>query len=333
MHTVISPPLREALAHNLEAGGQSLLFLNRRGFSHSAICLDCGTPFKCLHCSVALAFHSRQNSLLCHHCGYRLPAFPLCPSCKGGRIQLLGVGTEKVEGEVRRLFPSARVARMDSDVMIQRGAHGRLLQAVERGEIDILVGTQMIVKGHDFPKITLVGIISADVTLNLPELRAAERGFQLLSQAAGRAGRGEHPGRVIIQTFLPEHYVIQRAKNHDVWGFYQEETAFRQTLRYPPFTRMVNILVSSGNPRDAEKGIQQIAKRTEMLLKTSRGEVEMLGPSPAPLYRIKGRYRWQLLLKGEGVSALHRLSRSLMDEGKTLKGVRVEVDVDPLSML
>jgi primosomal protein N' (replication factor Y) len=332
-HTVISLPLQDALARNLESGGQSLLFLNRRGFSPSAICTDCGFAFKCHHCSVALTFHARQNVLLCHHCGYHLPAFPLCPSCKGGKIQLLGVGTEKVEGAVRQLFPQARVARMDSDVMTQRGAHGRLLQTLERGEIDILVGTQMIVKGHDFPRITLVGIIAADVTMNLPELRAAERGFQLLSQAAGRAGRGRNPGRVIIQTFLPEHYVIQRAKDHDFRGFYHEEMAFRKTLRYPPFTRMVNIRVSSSNPRDADQGIRQLAKAGAAVLKTLRGTVEMLGPSPAPLSQIKGRYHWQLLLKGERVSSLQRLSRYLLKEGKTLKGVLVEVDVDPLSML
>lgn len=332
-HTLLSPPLKEALAKNLEGGGQSLLFLNRRGFSHSAICADCGAAFKCRHCSVTLTFHARQNILLCHYCGYHLPAFQICPHCRGGKIQLLGFGTEKVEGEVKQLFPQARVARMDSDVMTRRGAHGRLLQTLERGEIDILVGTQMIVKGHDFPRITLVGIIAADVTINLPELRAAERGFQLLSQAAGRAGRGRHPGRVIIQTFLPEYYVIQRAKDHDFLGFYQEEMAFRKTLRYPPFARMVNIRVSSRNPRDAESGIQQLAKQGEALLKTRRSEVEILGPSPAPLYQIKGRYRWQLLLKGESVSALQRLSRALVKEERTLKGVTVEVDVDPLSML
>jgi primosomal protein N' (replication factor Y) len=332
-HAFISPLLRDALAYNLENGGQSLLFLNRRGFSHSAICADCGLAFKCHHCSVALTFHARQSILLCHHCGYRLPAFPLCPNCKGGKIQLLGVGTEKVEKEVRQLFPEARVARMDSDVMTQRGAHARLLQTLERGEIDILVGTQMIVKGHDFPRITLVGIIAADVTINLPELRASERGFQLLSQAAGRAGRGSNPGRVIIQTFLPEHYVIQRAKDHDFWGFYHEEMAFRKTLRYPPLTRMVNIRLSSRNPRDADKGIRQLAKTGATMLKTLEGKVEMLGPSPAPLFQIKGKYYWHLLLKGERVSSLQRLSRSLLKEGRTLKGVLVEVDVDPLSLL
>jgi primosomal protein N' (replication factor Y) len=222
---------------------------------------------------------------------------------------------------------------MDSDVMTQRGAHARLLQALERREIDILVGTQMIVKGHDFPRITLVGIITADVALNLPELRAAERCFQLISQAAGRAGRGTHPGKVIIQTFLPEHYAIQRAKDHDFVGFYQQEIPVREALRYPPLTRMVNIRVSSRDPHDTERGIRELAKTGEQLLKTLRGEVEILGPSPAPLYQIKGRYRWQLLLKGKKVAILQRLSRSLIQKGRGLKEVRVEVDVDPLSML
>jgi primosomal protein N' (replication factor Y) len=332
-HILLSPSLQEAVAQNLHEGGQSLLFLNRRGFSRAALCAKCGRAFTCHHCSVTLTFHARRKALLCHYCGYQLPAFQICTHCGGGTTQLLGVGTEKVEEEVRRLFPLARVARMDSDVMTQRGAHATLLQALERREIDILVGTQMIVKGHDFPRITLVGIITADVALNLPELRAAERCFQLISQAAGRAGRGTHPGRVIIQTFLPEHYAIQRAKDHDFVGFYQQEIPVREALRYPPLTRMVNIRVSSRDPHDTERGIRELAKTGEQLLKTLRGEVEILGPSPAPLYQIKGRYRWQLLLKGKKVAILQRLSRSLIQKGRGLKGVRVEVDVDPLSML
>jgi primosomal protein N' (replication factor Y) len=222
---------------------------------------------------------------------------------------------------------------MDSDVMTQRGAHAKLLQALERSEIDILVGTQMIVKGHDFPRITLVGIITADVALNLPELRSAERCFQLISQAAGRAGRGVHPGQVIIQTFLPEHYAIQKAKDHDFVGFYQQEIAFRDALRYPPVARMVNIWVSSRNPHEAERGMQRLAKKGQQVLKRLREEVEMLGPSPAPLYQIKGSYRWQLLIKGEKGASLHDLSRALIHEGRGLKGVRVDVDVDPITML
>jgi primosomal protein N' (replication factor Y) len=332
-YAVLSPPLHHALGENLKRGEQSLLFLNRRGFSHSAICAECGSAFKCHHCSVTLTYHARAKILLCHYCGYQLPALPICPHCRGGRIHLLGFGTERVEREVTHLFPQARVARMDSDVMTQRGAHGRLLQALERREIDILVGTQMIVKGHDFPHITLVGIIAADVSINLPELRAAERGFQLLSQAAGRAGRGSNPGRVIVQTALPEHYVLQKAKDHDFVGFYQAEMAFRTALRYPPLTRMVNVRVSAGQPKAAEEGMRQLARKGEQWLPALHGEVEMMGPSPAPLYQIKGRYRWQLLLKGEKVSSLQRLSRALLQEGKALKGITVEVDVDPVSML
>jgi primosomal protein N' (replication factor Y) len=332
-HGLFSPLLKDALAQNLEAGRQSLLFLNRRGFSHAAICADCGAAFTCRRCSVTLTYHARSKALLCHYCGYHLPAFQICPLCGGGKIRLLGVGTEKVEGEVKRLFPQARVARMDSDVMIGRGAPGRLLRALEQGEIDILVGTQMIVKGHDFPRITLVGIIAADVALHLPELRAAERCFQLISQAAGRAGRGSQPGRVIVQTFLPGHYAIRRATGHDFAGFYEEEMKTREALYFPPLTRMVNIRVSSASPRAAEQGIARLAKKGHELLKTQRHAVEILGPSPAPLYRIKGRYRWQLLFKGERVALLQRLSRSLIQEGKKLMGLRVEVDVDPLTLL
>ena len=332
-YPLLSPQLRHALGENLKRGEQSLLFLNRRGFSRSAICAECGAAFKCHHCSVALSYHARAKVLLCHHCGYEIPALPICPHCRGGRIRLLGSGTERVEREVAHLFPQARVARMDSDVMTHRGAHGRLLQAVERREIDILVGTQMIVKGHDYPQITLVGIMAADASFNLPELRAAERGFQLLSQAAGRAGRGNKPGRVIVQTALPEHYVIQKAKDHDYEGFYQAEMAFRTALNYPPLTRMVNVRVSSGNARRAEAGVRRLAKKSEEWLSDLHGEVEMMGPSPAPLYQIKGRYRWQLLFKGEKASALQRLGRALLQESKNLEEITVEVDVDPVSLL
>lgn len=332
-YPLLSSTLKEALAENLGDGGQSLLFLNRRGFANSIICTDCGYPFKCNNCSVTLTFHAQKKVLLCHYCGYRLPAPQICSHCGGAKTKLLGFGTERVEKEVRKLFPQARVARMDSDVMTRRGAYGRLLQSLERGEIDILIGTQMIVKGHDFPQITLVGIIAADVAFNLPDLRAAERGFQLLSQAAGRAGRGSRPGRVIIQTFLPNHYAIQRAKWHDFWGLYREEMAFRKTLRYPPYTHMVNIRVSSRDPKDSEMGIRMLAKKGGILLKSHPGKVEMMGPSPAPLAQIKGRYRWQLLLKGERIIHLQHLVHSLMEESRRLKGVRIEVDVDPLSIL
>ena len=332
-YPLLSSTLKEALSENLRDGGQSLLFLNRRGFSSSVICADCGSPFKCSHCSVTLTFHAQKKILLCHYCGYHIPAHQICPYCGGINAQLLGFGTERVEEEVRRLFPQARVARMDSDVMTRRGAYGKLLGALERGDIDILVGTQMIVKGHHFPKITLVGIVAADVTLNLPDLRAAERGFQLLSQAAGRAGRGLRPGRVIIQTFLPSHYAMQRAKEHDFLGFYNEELEFRKVLRYPPYTRIINIRVSSRDPQDAEKEIYKLAQKSESLQKTHQGKVEVLGPSPAPLAQIKGRYRWQLLLKGGRSTNLQRYARFMIEEGGRSKGVKVEVDVDPISIL
>jgi primosomal protein N' (replication factor Y) len=201
---------------------------------------------------------------------------------------LLGVGTEKVEGEVRRLLPQARVARMDSDVMIERGAHGRLLRALEQGEIDILVGTQMIVKGHDFPLITVVGIITADGALHLPELRAAERCFQLISQAAGRAGRGSQPGRVIIQTYLPEHYAIQRAKGHDFVGFYEEEMKTREALCFPPLTRMVNIRVSSASPGAAEQGIARLAKKVLRCSRPSAMPWRSWGRALLPYIGLRG---------------------------------------------
>ena len=330
---LLSFALRDALVDNLRRGEQSLLFLNRRGYSNSIICTDCGSPFKCSRCSVTLTFHAQRKALLCHHCGYHLRASQICPHCGGSRLQSLGFGTERVEKEIRTLFPQATVARMDSDVMTKRDAYGRLLQALERREIDILIGTQMIVKGHDFPQITLMGIVAADVTINLPDFRATERGFQLISQAAGRVGRGDRPGPVIIQTFLPDHYVIQTARKHDYMGFYQQEMAYRRALGYPPFTRIINIRVSAKSAREAEETIRRLAKRGEIISHDYSGAVDILGPSPSPITRLHSRYRWQLLVKSDKISLLQQFVRALMDAQHTPRRVRVSIDVDPYSLL
>jgi primosomal protein N' (replication factor Y) len=332
-HRVITGTLRRAIRETLDRGEQSLIFLNRRGFSHSVVCTDCGAPLRCRRCSVTLTYHATQQSLLCHYCGYRVPARQLCPNCGGARFQLLGFGTERIEQEIQQIFPSARVGRMDSDVMSSRGAHAKVLQALDRGELDILIGTQMIVKGHDYPRITLMGIISADVTLNLPDLRASERAFQLLSQAAGRVGRADRPGKVVIQTFVPDHYVIQRVQNHDYEGFVHQEMNYRRELAYPPLTHMVNLRVAARHGDTAEMSARRLAAAAERIRRDTPFSVEILGPSPAPISQIKGRYRWQLVLKAEQITALQRFVRFLWQEERLPRNVKIAVDVDPVTLM
>ncbi|HLV80463.1 MAG TPA: primosomal protein N', partial [Chthonomonadaceae bacterium] len=239
---LFSTRLVDALAERLRARQQTILFLNRRGYAQFVLCRDCGYVARCPHCAVSLAFHAYDRSLRCHHCEHTARAPQLCPDCGGARVRAFGIGTEKVEEEVLSLFPSARVARMDRDTTARKGEHTRIVRDFRRGEADILIGTQMVAKGLDFPNVTLVGVVSADTAINMPDFRAAERTFQLLTQVAGRSGRGDAPGEVIIQTFSPDHYAVQAAMRQDYLAFYQQEILFRQELRYPPFSRFANLI-------------------------------------------------------------------------------------------
>ncbi len=334
---VFSERLKEALLINADSGQQSLLFLNRRGFGNFILCRECGWTFRCPNCSVTLTYHAVGRVLQCHHCSFTIPAPPTCPRCQGYNLHPLGIGTQRVEDEILRLIPSARITRMDRDTTTRKGTYERIIRAMGSGKIDILIGTQMIVKGHDFPNITLVGIICADTILNLPDFRASERTFQLLTQAAGRAGRGDQAGKVIIQTYNPNHYSVQRARNHDFLTFYQEEIGYREELRYPPFSRLANFRVS-GNSNTAT---QEFAKRLGMVGEQIgrdrmiyRNHLEILGPCPAPLARIKGRYRWHLLVKSDHTERLHRFINELAGRmEKEAVGVRFDVDVDPINLM
>jgi primosomal protein N' (replication factor Y) len=250
-NSLFSPPLREALQENRARGQQSLIFLNRRGFASFLQCSLCGFVWRCPHCSISLTFHRKERRVSCHHCGFLKPVGDLCPGCGQRTLAGIGYGTEKIEEELLRLFPGARIGRMDRDTTRKRGSQERLIRQWERGEIEILVGTQMITKGHDVAGVTLVGVILADLSLNLPDFRAAERTFQLLSQVAGRAGRGKEPGKVIIQTFLPEHYSFQFALAHDYPGFFAAEVEFRRALNYPPSRKDRSLRARSGPDRKA----------------------------------------------------------------------------------
>ena len=328
----IGHKLHKELEINLEHKKQSILLLNRRGFSSIYLCKDCGEPVTCLHCHVSLTYHKKRAKLVCHYCGYTLEENVVCSGCRSSDLVPVGFGTERIEMELQENFPDARVARIDSDTAADRRKFMALLKKMHAREIDILIGTQMIAKGHDFPHVTLVGVIWADGGLNMPDYRGAERTYQLLSQVTGRAGRGESPGRVIVQTLRPEHYAIQFAQIHAYEKLYEKEMAIRENPMFPPYLRMINIKISGS--REAQ--VQSAAVKVADLCRTARaGGVEVLGPAPAPIDRIRDRYRWQLLLKGVESVSLHKVCEQIIEKQPSLaKGdVRIVIDVDPESMM
>ncbi len=335
---MLTAPLSTAIEETLARGEQVILFLNRRGFSTFVVCKACGHAFRCRHCSVSLTYHRDRDRLLCHYCGHAEPAAADCPEC-GARRSILrrGIGTEKVAAAVAEHFPGARVARLDRDVA-GGAASEKVLARVSRREVDILVGTQMVTKGHDFPAVTLVGVLCADTALSLPDFRAAERTFQLLTQVAGRAGRGDRPGRVIIQTWRPEVTAVACAAQHDYERFFDAEVMARAELGYPPFGHLVAVRLDGTDAGAVEAAARTLARRAEGI-RVHLPEVAVLGPSEAPLARLKGRTRWHLWLKGperrELRRALHALvggERAGSDAGLP-PSVRVGVDVDPMSAL
>lgn len=330
---VLSPTLTAEIQLNYAGGGQALVFINRRGFATYLLCRSCGEPLRCPNCSVTLTYHQGRQRHLCHYCDYAIPSPSVCPLCQGGDFAFLGKGTERVEEELQRLLPAARIARMDRDTTTGKGSHGRLLNKVEKGEIDLLVGTQMIAKGHDFPGVTLVGVVSADETLNIPDFRSAERTFQLMTQVLGRAGRGSAEGRVVIQTMAPEHYAISHAVRHDYAGFCREELAFRQGAGYPPYSFLALFALSGILEADVIAGAEQAAAVLRGERKRNGARAEILGPAPAPLSRVRGRYRWQLLIKTSERSALRKLLVSLRGKLHLPKTLRWSIDLDPVDML
>jgi primosomal protein N' (replication factor Y) (superfamily II helicase) len=334
---IISRPLRSALEGVLSRGEQALLFLNRRGYARALFCLFCGHVFQCRQCSVALTRHQAADRLICHYCGYSQEVPEHCPHCQATAIKQYGVGTEKVENEVRRLLPTARVARLDRDTAPHSGKALAVFESFAAGDLDILVGTQMIAKGHHFPRVTLVGVVAADLSLFFPEYHAGERTFQLLSQVAGRAGRGETAGQVLIQTYQPEHYVFQMVQSQDFVGFYKRELAARGTLGYPPFTRLSLVRVSG--PK--EEAVAQETRRLAAALKNALKHdeqlatlVQILGPAPAGLSRLKGRFRWQLLLKSYGRPALAAALQHLRRLWPSPARARLDLtlDIDPANL-
>jgi primosomal protein N' (replication factor Y) len=329
----LSPELIAALGENLASGGQALLFLNRRGFATWLVCRDCGHILRCPNCSVTLTYHQQKRRHICHYCDYSIPAPSVCPACDGGEIGLFGAGTEKLEEEVAALFPEARIARMDRDTTRGKGGHARVLKLVEKGEIDILIGTQMIAKGHDFPGVTIVGVISPDTTLNLPDFRGGERAFQLVSQVLGRAGRGDTPGTVLVQTMNPDHFALRAAVAHDYEAFYREELAQRLDAGYPPFAYLAALHFSGNSLPMVEDEARKVAAVVRGIKNREGLRLEILGPAVAPLGRIRGRHRWHILLKSAQRSALHVALKQVKVLHAPAATVRMAVDIDPLEML
>ena len=332
--SIFSLELQERMRKRLEGKGQVILFLNKRGFASFILCRECGLVLRCPNCNLSLTYHFPDSILCCHHCNYSISIPDICPSCRGHYMKTFGIGTQRVEEGVRKLFPKARVIRMDADTTRKKGSYERMVKAFEEGEADILVGTQMVLKEIEFKSKVLLGVVSADTALNLPDFRATERTFTLLSQVIGRAGRGSLPDEVIIQTYTPEHYGIQEACFGDYESFYNRETEYRKELSYPPFTHLINILVRSNVEKQSQKVATQLASA---LMKAKKEEkVQILGPSPAPLARVKGQYRWQVALKGKNIENLRRVLRPILKREKTLtrrSNVFISVDVDPVALL
>ncbi len=323
--SLFSRSLSEAMDKALASGGQVILFINRRGGASFIQCRNCGFVFRCPRCEIALTYHYDREKLVCHQCHYRMSVPQVCPRCLSPRIKFLGIGTQKLEREVGYAFPQARRLRWDSDATRGRYSHEEILDKFRAHEADILIGTQMIAKGLDLPLITLVGVVSADTSLNLPDFRAGERTFQLLSQVAGRAGRGTMGGQVIIQTYSPEHYAIQAAAKHDYTLFYEQEIAYRRQLRNPPFAQLASLVYGHTN------GIicQREAERMERVISTERdargiADLSLIGPAPAFIHRLRGRFRWQIIIRGSGLDSF--LSSIPIPQGWT-------VDIDPVGLV
>ncbi|MCZ6463425.1 MAG: primosomal protein N', partial [Proteobacteria bacterium] len=328
---ILSRPLRRALAETLDEGGQAILFLNRRGFSTQIFCFECGTAERCKDCDVALVFHATENLLRCHYCDFSKPPPALCAGCGAPDTALLGIGTERVVEEVRSAFPTARVARLDRDTTRRRGHTEKVLRELREGRVDVLVGTQIVAKGHDFPGVRLVGVVAADLALHLPDFRAAERTFQLLTQVAGRAGRDSTPGKVVVQTFVPEHYAVSPVRDHDYEGFYAEELAHRASLGYPPFGRLAQVMLAGANEAETRAAAAAIA---DAVRAAGLAGLEVLGPAPAALPRLRGRHRVQILLKARDAATALAAARAARARAARLpRGVQASVDVNPVSML
>lgn len=332
---IFSPRLRDAISERLRREEQAILLLNRRGYATFVECLACGNVWSCRNCSVTLTYHRRRRRLVCHHCGFEMPPPGKCGSCGAPEPRFTGVGTEQVERRMGELFPEARIARMDLDTTGSKWAHAEILDAFRDRRIDLLLGTQMIAKGLDFPDVTLVGVVNADVGLHIPDFRASERTFQLLEQVAGRAGRGSDPGEVLVQTRRPLHFALDRAAEHDYVGFAERELGDRRETGYPPFRRLANLVVSGTREERVAEEAESLAEWTRALISDRSVEgMDVVGPAPCAIDRLRDRWRWHFLMKSDRPGPLGAVLRFLAEQrGRVDQGLRLEIDRDPESLL
>jgi len=336
-NVIFSEHLIESLESVLNRNKQAILFINRRGFANFVQCTSCGESLRCRNCSVTLTYHKKEKSLKCHYCDFSLLNPETCPNCNSFDIKEMGMGTQRLEEDIKNLFPKARVSRFDRDAVKGKYSHQKILKKFEDGEIDILIGTQMLSKGHDYPNVALACVVLADLDLNFPDLRAAEKGFQLLVQVSGRAGRDSFKGKSIIQTLNPEHYCIKAAKDHDYLKFFEKEISFRKRLRYPPFRRIANIIIKGDTNLEAKTGALEF-KRFLVKIKSDLGieDLDILGPAPALLHRLRGKYRWQIILKSKEMNSIHSIlnrCKGISLKTKELKRVFIHIDVDPVNLV
>jgi primosomal protein N' (replication factor Y) len=329
--STFSRKLADAIGARLENGEQTIVLLNRRGFSSFVACRACGERVNCVNCSLTLTHHKRDRRLLCHYCGYAEKIPSVCPKCHSEHIYFLGLGSEKVEEELHRAFPTARIARLDRDTVSGKHQYETILNEFREGNYDVLVGTQMIAKGHDIPNVTLVGVVSADIGLGMPDFRAAERTFQLLTQVAGRAGRGNIPGIVLIQTINPDHYAIRMAAAQDYTAFYQKELHFRRMMHYPPFSAMANVLVRA----EKQEAAMRMSSELGLLLSPPPEKLKIMGPAEAPVPRLKNEYRYQFLVKAASRKTLNELLQQVRAFALQHKwgATALVIDVDPLTLM
>lgn len=338
INRVFSEFLKNEISYSLINKEQIMIFLNRRGFNTFILCGECGNIYKCKNCNVSLTYHKPIGKLICHHCFYRTDAPSVCSNCGSTKFKYGGIGTQKVEDELKTLFPGASILRMDADTTRRAGSHEKILSDFSAHKADILLGTQMITKGLDFPDVLLVGVVLADISLNIPDFRASERTFQLLTQVAGRCGRGTLEGKVVIQTYSPEHSGIKNAVTQDYFKFYEEEIISRYEANYPPFCNIINCIVSAPLEQDVRRLIENFTynlKKSADLLKQNNPNLlfDILGPAPCPIFKIKNRFRWHVFIKCNDIMETNKIINKVIESCKIKKDVRFLVDVDPMSLL
>ncbi len=334
-HSMLSRKLQEQIAENLQHHKQTILFLNRRGYATFIMCRECGYIATCKRCNISLTYHAKQNTLKCHYCGYQTPILHQCPECQSDTIRYFGTGTQKLEAQIRECFPTARVLRMDVDTVSKKNGHEEILEQFKKQEADILIGTQMVVKGHHFPNVTLVGVVAADSSLHIDDFRASETAFQLFTQVAGRAGRGEDAGKVLIQTYNPDHFVLELVKKQDYIAFYKTEILVRKQLKNPPFCDIIVIGVSDTDTKKAENVMLHLYQYLKQKIQTENIPIMVYKGIPAPVDKIKDRYRWRMIIKCMYTSEISQMLQEMLDKAykETSGSTRIVADVNPSSMI